>query len=193
MKVAVFVSGKGSNLQIIIDSIKNRSLENVTIQAVMADRLCYGLERAQKHNILSYQFSRKDKMMFQKISDQLSSSEVDFIVLAGFLSIIPEDFCQKWHKKIINLHPSLLPKYGGMGMYGDRVHQAVLDNHEKKSGATIHFVTGEVDKGAIIVQKSCQINENETLESLKKKVQKIEHVIIIEAIRKLKERSKVKK
>ncbi len=192
MKVAVFVSGNGSNLQIIIDSIENGGLEDVTIQTVIADCVCYGLERAQKHNILSYQFSRKDKMMFQQIDDLLSS-EVDFIVLAGFLSIIPEDFCQKWHKKIINLHPSLLPKYGGMGMYGDRVHQAVLDNQEKESGATIHFVTGAVDKGAIIVQKSCQIDENETLESLKKKVQKIEHMIIIEAIKKLKERSKVKK
>ncbi|MFV0531123.1 MAG: phosphoribosylglycinamide formyltransferase [Flavobacteriales bacterium] len=185
MKIAVWVSGGGSNLQVIIDSIGNGDLKNVTIQFVIADRLCYGLERAEKHRIPFYRFSRKDKTMFQKIDNLLLSSGVDFIVLAGFLSIIPTAFCQKWSNKIINLHPSLLPKYGGVGMYGDHVHQAVLDNNEQESGATVHFVTGEVDKGAIIIQKSCQIEKNETLETLKKKIQKIEHTIIIKAIEKL--------
>lgn len=184
MKIAVFVSGNGSNLQVIIDSIENGSLKQVKIQSVIADRTCYGIERAKKHQIPSYQFSRKDKTMFQQI-DNLLSSEVDFIVLAGFLSIIPINFCQKWSNKIINLHPSLLPKYGGVGMYGDHVHRAVLNHNEKESGATVHFVTGAVDQGAVILQKSCRIAPNETVDSLKKKIQKIEHVIMVEAIRML--------
>ncbi len=191
MKIAVFVSGNGSNLQVIIDSIENGSLEQVKIQSVIADRACYGIERAKKHQIPSYQFYRKDKTMFQQIDDLLSS-EVDFIVLAGFLSIIPIDFCQKWSNRIINLHPSLLPKYGGVGMYGDHVHRAVLDHKEKESGATVHFVTGEVDKGAIILQKSCSIDEYETIDSLKKKIQKIEHIILVEAIRVLVKNNKIK-
>ncbi|MFV0238373.1 MAG: phosphoribosylglycinamide formyltransferase [Flavobacteriales bacterium] len=181
MKIAVFVSGNGSNLQVIIDSIERRILKQVKIQFVIADRVCHGIERAKKHQIHSHQFLRKDKALFQQI-DGLLDSEVDLIVLAGFLSIIPTTFCQKWKNKIINLHPSLLPKYGGVGMYGDRVHRAVLDHNEKESGATVHFVTGEVDQGEIILQKSCEVDEGETVESLKKKIQKIEHIIIVEAI-----------
>ncbi len=184
MKIAVLVSGSGSNLQTIINAVENKQLEQVAIECVIADRNCFGLERAQQHHIPTYQFSRKDNTMFTQI-DTLLTSKVDYIVLAGFLSILPIDFCQKWQNRIINLHPSLLPKYGGVGMYGDHVHRAVLENKEHESGATVHFVTGEVDQGAVLVQKACKIEADETIDSLKKKVQQIEHVILLEAIKKL--------
>lgn len=184
MKIAVLVSGNGSNLQTIIDAIENKQLKQVTIEYVIADRTCFGIKRAQQHQIPTHSFSRKDKTMFTQM-DTLLTRKVDYIVLAGFLSILPFDFCEKWQNKIINLHPSLLPKYGGVGMYGNHVHEAVLENNESESGTTVHFVTQEVDKGAIIVQRACKIEPDETIDSLKKKIQKIEHIILLEAIQKL--------
>ncbi len=184
MKIAVCISGRGSNLQAIIDAIEKKYLKNVAIQYVIADRLCTGIEKAQKHQLTTYQFNRKDNSLFSKI-DNLLYNQVDYIVLAGFLSIIPTDFCEKWAHKIINLHPSLLPKYGGIGMYGNHVHRAVLHHKEKESGATIHFVTPEVDRGEIILQKSVALSPNETLGSLKIKIRNIEHWLIVEGIKKL--------
>ena len=107
---------------------------------------------------------------------------VDLVVLAGYLSIIDEEFINKWNNKIINIHPSLLPKYGGKGMYGIKVHESVVANHEKESGCTVHFVDNNIDTGKIILQRKVDITEDDTPESLQKKVLKEEHKLLIEAI-----------
>lgn len=184
MRIAVFVSGSGSNLQNIIDSIESGQLENVEIVMVMADRYCYAIERSLDHGLPTYLLD--DRSTFSEDADHnLTGENVDLIVLAGFLSILTPEFTEKWKNKIINIHPSLLPKFGGKGMYGAKVHQAVLDVGEKVSGATVHFVTAGVDEGEIILQKEFPIDEGDQVEDLQRKVAQIEKVIMIDAIRKL--------
>lgn len=184
MRIAVFVSGSGSNLQNIIDSIESGQLENVEIVMVMADRYCYAIERSLDHGLPTYLLD--DRSTFSEDADHnLTGENVDLIVLAGFLSILTPEFTEKWKNKIINIHPSLLPKFGGKGMYGAKVHQAVLDAGEKVSGATVHFVTAGVDEGEIILQKEFPIDAGDQVEDLQRKVAQIEKVIMIDAIRKL--------
>lgn len=184
MNIAVFVSGGGTNLQNIQDAINTGILENVKIVLVIADRNCYALERALDNDITTYLVDRGNEISTQ-IDEILSSYSIDFIVLGGFLSILNSNFCNKWANKIINIHPSLLPKYGGKGMYGEKVHQAVLDAGETESGATVHFVTSEVDEGKIILQKSFLILENDSVKDLQKKIQVIEKEILIKSIQML--------
>ncbi len=182
VKIAVLISGNGSNLQAIINAIQNKELE-LCIECVIADNpKAYGLERAKKAGITTHIVNR-GKELSKNILPLVEG--VDYIVLAGFLSILSSDFCNKWKNKIMNLHPSLLPKYGGKGMYGMYVHKAVLENNEKQSGVTVHWVTEHVDGGAIILQESCEINPNETPETLAEKIHKIEHKILIEALKSL--------
>jgi phosphoribosylglycinamide formyltransferase-1 len=182
MKLAVFVSGNGSNLQVIIDAITERSLTGINIEIVIADRNCFALERAKQANIFTYQLdSRSD--WYQEVDFILKKREVTHILLAGFLSVIHPAICITWENKIINIHPSLLPKYGGKGMYGLKVHQAVILNHENESGASIHHVTEQLDDGKILLQKKCKVNLDETPESLQQKVHLIEHDLIIEGIK----------
>lgn len=184
MKIAVFVSGSGSNLQNIIDNVENQKLQNVEIAMVIADRYCYGIERSLDHGIPTYLLD--DRSTFSEDADHnLTGENIDLIVLAGFLSILTPEFTEKWKNKIINIHPSLLPKYGGKGMYGPKVHQAVLDAGDKKSGATVHFVTAGVDEGEIIIQKEFIIDAEDQVEDLQRKVAEVEKEIMIEAIRKL--------
>jgi phosphoribosylglycinamide formyltransferase-1 len=177
MKLAVFVSGNGSNLQVIIDAIKERSLTGINIEIVIADRNCFALERAKQANIFTYQLDRRSDW-YQEVDFILKKREVTHILLAGFLSVIHPAICMTWKNKIINLHPSLLPKYGGKGMYGLSVHQAVILNHENESGATIHHVTEQLDDGKILLQKKCKVDLDETPESLQQKVHLIEHDLI---------------
>jgi phosphoribosylglycinamide formyltransferase 1 len=183
MKLAVLVSGSGTNLQCVIEAIKTEKLTQIEIVYVVADRDCFGLERAEKAGIKTHQFKRNSKL--SENIDRVISEKVDFIVLAGFLSILSEEFTQKWNKKIINIHPSLLPKFGGKGMYGEYVHKAVLEAKENQSGATVHFVTNEIDEGEIIVQKSFPVDANDNVQDLQNKVRSVEHQILIEAIQKI--------
>lgn len=183
MRLAVLISGSGTNLQCIIDAIKTNKLTQTEIICVIADRECFGVERAEKEGIQTFLFKR-NKELSSKI-DKAIDTKVDFIVLAGFLSILSDEFTQKWDKKIINIHPSLLPKFGGKGMYGQYVHKAVLEAKETKSGATVHFVTKAIDEGEIIVQKSFKIDSGDTVKDLQDKVRNIEHQILIEAIEKI--------
>ncbi|MCB9201916.1 MAG: phosphoribosylglycinamide formyltransferase [Flavobacteriales bacterium] len=185
MKIAVLVSGSGTNLQRIIDAIEAKEIVGAEVVQVIADRNCYALERALNYDIPTFIVER-GKEMSEEL-DELLDSDVDLIVMAGFLSILSNEFCSKWENKIINIHPSLLPKYGGMGMWGMNVHKAVLENNEKESGATVHYVTSGVDEGEIILQKSVEISEDETPESLAEKVHSIEYEILIDAIKKLTE------
>lgn len=180
LRLAILVSGNGSSLQYIIDAIEQRKLNAAVVQ-VIADRKCFALERAEKHRIAHTAIKRGVRLS-NEIDALLHNQAIDFIVLAGFLSILESTFCTKWKNKIINIHPSLLPKYGGIGMWGDYVHRAVLENKEKESGCTVHFVTEEVDKGDIIVQEKCAIEPNTSLETLRAKVQHLEKDALLKAL-----------
>lgn len=183
MKIAVFVSGSGSNLQNIIDAIQQNKLTDVEIAMVIADRDCYAIERALNEDIPTYLL--EDRNTFNEDADyNLDGENIDLIVLAGFLSILNKDFVEKWNNKIINVHPSLLPKYGGKGMYGAHVHKAVLEANEKESGATVHFVTSGIDEGEIILQKKFKIENGDNVEDLQRKVAEVERELLPKAIQK---------
>lgn len=184
LKIAVFVSGSGSNLQEIINKTISNELK-IKIKYVISDRYCYAIQRAKKCAIETITIDRKNNNFSQKAIKTLAD-DVDLIVLAGFLSVLSREFCIKWKDKIINIHPSLLPKYGGSGMYGIKVHEAVISNKEEYTGATVHFVNEKVDDGRIIMQRRIKVPVNITPDELQKKVlYEIEHKLIIDAIKKL--------
>ena len=195
-RIAVLVSGGGSNLQSIIDNIEQGNL-NCEISYVIADRKCHGLERAEKHGIKNILLDRK--VLKEKLSDEISNvlenddEKTDYIVLAGYLSILSPEFIKKWSRKIINIHPSLLPKFGGKGMYGMNVHRAVIEAKETESGCTIHFVDTGVDTGEIILQIKVPVLSDDTPEVLQKRVLKKEHVLLIEGIKRLLENKEKQK
>lgn len=189
LNLAVFVSGSGSNLQAIIDACQEPDFP-AQIQIVISNIAdAYGIERAKAAEIQTaiiphrdYQ-SRED--FEEAVQTELTKHDIDLICLAGFMRILTPGFIQKWPNKIINTHPSLLPKFGGEGMFGHHVHQAVIDAGEKESGSTIHFVIPEVDKGEIILQKRVALEDGDTAESLEKRVLMQEHIAYPEAIRKI--------
>lgn len=185
-KIGVLVSGGGSNLQSIIDKSKSGELQ-CKVEVVIGDRKCYGVERAKEAGIDGYTLDRKvlKKELCREIDKIVSEKEVDLIVLAGFLSIIDEEFVNKWKGRIINIHPSLLPKFGGPGMYGIRVHEAVLKAGEQESGCTVHYVDTGVDSGEIIAQKRVKVLEGDTPEILQKRVLVEEHKLLPESIAKI--------
>ena len=185
MKIAVFASGGGTNLQNIIDAVESGYLSKVEISMVMTDRNCYAIERSLDKDIRTYVLDRKT--FSEDAEHNLIDEEIDLIVLAGFLTILSPEFTAKWGAKMINIHPSLLPKFGGKGMYGAKVHQAVLEAGEKVSGATVHFVTAGVDEGEIITQGTFEVEEGDTISDLQQKVAEVEKSILIEAIKKLSE------
>lgn len=186
-KIAVLVSGSGSNLQSIIDNVENGNL-NCEITYVIADRECYGLQRAEKLGIETLLLDRKiidNKLANEIIDSTLEKCKTDYIVLAGYLSILTEKFIKKWDKRVINIHPSLLPKFGGKGMYGIKVHEAVIKAGEKESGCTVHFVTNEIDAGEIITNVKVPVLEDDTPETLQKRVLEQEHKLLIKGIKKI--------
>lgn len=185
-KIGVLVSGGGSNLQSIIDKSKSGELQ-CKVEVVIGDRECYGVERAKEAGIDGYTLDRKvlKKELCREIDKIVSERGIDLIVLAGFLSIIDEEFVNKWKGRIINIHPSLLPKFGGPGMYGIRVHEAVLKAGEQESGCTVHYVDTGVDSGEIIAQKRVKVLEGDTPEVLQKRVLVEEHKLLPESIAKI--------
>ena len=181
--LVVLVSGSGSNLQRIIDAIEQGEIPNATINLVVADRECFGLQRAKNHGIKNILIKR-GRTFCENLAKEIPGN-TDLIILAGFLSIISKEFCENFPGKIINIHPALLPKFGGKGMWGNHVHKAVLEANENESGATVHFVTPGIDEGEIILQKSFPISESETVESLAKKIHEVEYEIFPKAINKV--------
>ena len=185
LKIAVLVSGGGSNLQAIID----RATEiNCQIEMVVSDRPCYGLERAEDHGIKTVMVDRKvhRKELSKKIGEALEG-KVDLIVLAGFLSILDENITNRWKGRMINIHPSLLPKFGGPGMYGINIHRAVLEAGETESGCTVHYVDAGVDTGDIIFQERIEVKTDDTPEDLQKRVLALEHRLLPQAIKNIAE------
>ncbi|WP_103327633.1 formyltransferase family protein [Bacteroidetes bacterium endosymbiont of Geopemphigus sp.] len=168
IKTAVLVSGKGSNLLNLLQAIEDGRLPYLNIYKMISDRDCFALAHYVKEEIPNFCLDRS--LEFCKNIDSILQKDTDLILMAGFLSILDGDFCQKWAGKLINLHPSLLSKYGGMDMYDMKVYRAVLKNKETQSAATVHYVIPEVDASEIILQKSCTIDPVETPESLAKKI-----------------------
>ncbi|WP_185856286.1 formyltransferase family protein [Blattabacterium cuenoti] len=185
-KLAILVSGKGTNMRHILQAISNGTLSNFKVDLVISDRKCIAIQYAKTVNIptvyLDYLEKEKKIFLSKKIDSLLLKYTPDVIVLSGFLSILDAELCKKWNKKIINIHPSLLPKYGGKGMYGMKVHQEVINNKEKISGATVHYVTKSIDSGGVILKKSCRISSKETPISLSKKISIIEEEILIKSL-----------
>ncbi|MDP4179092.1 MAG: phosphoribosylglycinamide formyltransferase [Bacillota bacterium] len=189
-KIAVLVSGSGSDLQSIIDAVES-SYVNCSIKAVISDKPdVYALERAKSKGIETYVFDRK--VYGKNISEEIlkvTEGKVDLIVLAGFLSILSEKLIKIFSNKIINIHPSLIPSFCGNGMYGLKVHQAAIDYGVKFSGCTVHFVDEGTDTGAIILQQVVPVLENDTAETLQKRVLEEEHKILPKAVKLLAEGS----
>lgn len=183
LKLVVLVSGGGTNLQAIMDAITVGDLD-ANIALVIADRECYGLERARLAKIPTKLIDRK--IYKEQLSQQLLESiaeDCDLIIMAGFLSIINKSFINKFENRIINLHPSLLPKFGGVGMWGMNVHQAVITAGETKSGCTVHYVTEDVDAGQIILQSEVAVLSDDTPELLQKRILEVERKVLILAIK----------
>ncbi|STO31208.1 Phosphoribosylglycinamide formyltransferase [Fusobacterium necrogenes] len=185
-KIGVLVSGGGSNLQSIIDKSKSGELQ-CNVEVVIGDRECYGVERAKEAGIDRHVLDRKilKKELCKEIDKIITEKGVELVVLAGFLSIIDEEFVNKWKGKIINIHPSLLPKFGGPGMYGIKVHEAVLKAGEQESGCTVHYVDTGVDSGEIIAQKRVKVLVGDTPETLQKRILMEEHKLLPESIAKI--------
>lgn len=189
-KIAVLVSGGGTNLQSIIDNIEKGYLKNCCIECVISDRdNVYGLKRAENKKIKTYVFDRK--IYKDQISDEILKvleNKVDLIVLAGWLSLLEGDLIDKFENKIINIHPSLIPSFCGNGMYGIRVHQKAIEYGVKISGCTVHFVDQKTDNGPIIMQKVVPVFSKDTAESLQKRVLEKEHMALSEAIKLISEK-----
>ena len=183
-KIAVLISGGGSNLQAIINSVEKGEL-NCSIEAVISDNEnAVGLIRAKDKNISTYVVNKK--AYGEKLSDEILNildGKVDLIVLAGFLSILQGQILKNFKGRIINIHPSLLPEFGGKGMYGLKVHKKVIESGISKSGCTVHFVDEEVDNGDIILQKTVDVYSNDTPESLQQRILQQEHIALPEAIK----------
>ena len=173
-KIAILASGGGTNAEAIINYFSER--EEVCVEHIMSNKAnAFVLERAQNHGIAFTVFSKQD-LENGKVLQVLKEKEIDLIILAGFLLLVPQDIVECYPNRILNIHPALLPKYGGKGMYGDRVHKAVIQNGEKESGITIHFVNQNYDEGDIILQAKCPVERDDTVETLATRIHTLEYM-----------------
>lgn len=185
LKLAVFVSGRGSNLKSIVDSIETGKLNAIVLAVISNKSDAPALSFAKDKSILTFVVSsnnNQEAISFFDLSQKLIELEIDLIVLAGFLKKIPDDFVELFENRIINIHPALLPSFGGKGMYGLNVHKAVFDSSAKVSGATVHFVNQNYDEGKIIAQKCVDISDVKTPEEIADRVLKVEHLLLPEVI-----------
>jgi len=183
INIGVLGSTNGTDLQFILDAINARTLDANVSVVISNKNDSYILKRAQKHNTPSVFINHKNRTREDFDSEMtmiLKEHKVELILLIGFMRILSSYFCNEWSGKILNVHPSLLPKYAG-GM-DTNVHEEVLKNNDKETGCTIHLVTNEVDGGPIIIQKKCIVDSDDTIESLKTKVQDLEGAAFLEAI-----------
>ena len=189
-KLAVLVSGGGSNLQSIIDQTKNGILKDIAevVIVISNNPSAYGLERAKKENIkaVALDYKNMDKKDYdEQLYKLIQESGADLICLAGYLKKVPDVIVKEYKSRVLNIHPALLPKFGGKGMYGHFVHEAVVKAKEKKSGPTVHYVDENYDTGSIILQKEVPVYETDTPEDVAKRVLAQEHIIFPEAIKKV--------
>lgn len=188
LRVVVLVSGGGTNLQAIIDSVESGNIPNTELVGVISNNKdAYALERAKNHNIPAFGISPKDyetrELFHEALMEKLAELKVDLIVLAGCLIKIPDEMVREYNNRIINIHPSLVPSFSGVGFYGLKVHEAALERGVKITGATVHFVNEIVDGGKILNQKAVEVMEGDTPEVLQKRVmEQAEWVILPQAI-----------
>jgi len=183
-KIAIFGSGSGSNAENIYKYFLNS--KTINIACIYTNNKNAGIvKRAKQHNIRVNYISKKDLTCFNQLYSSLKQHNIDYIILAGFLLKIPAKMISNYNNKIINIHPSLLPKYGGKGMYGEKVHRSVLDNKEKESGITIHFVNQNYDEGEVILQKKCHVSKTDSIDSLEKKIRSLEFEYFPKVIEKI--------
>lgn len=174
-RIAIFASGSGSNAQKIMEFFKKHQDAEVAL-VLTNNPEAYVLQRADNFEVPSHIFDKDEFYKSDDIINLLKNSQIDLIVLAGFLWLIPENLLVAFPNRIINIHPALLPKYGGKGMYGDKVHQSVLNAGEEESGITIHFVNKNFDEGETIHQSRFKIEKGDDLEMIKFKGQQLEHL-----------------
>jgi len=183
-RIAIFASGSGTNAENIIRFFSLHP--NMRVELVLSNKKdAPVLEKAHKYNVKTFTFTKDDFFYNDRVLKILKKEKIDFIVLAGFLWLVPTNIVREYPNRIVNIHPALLPKYGGKGMYGERVHKAVLENEENESGITIHYVNEKYDEGNIILQEKCSVKRGETPESLASKVHELEYRYYPEIIEKL--------
>lgn len=185
VNISVLVSGGGTNLQAVIDGVEQGKIHGARIvQVISSNPKAFALQRAGKHGISTRVLGgnmtseQKNKALLQALKD----AETDLVILAGFMTVLAPEVVSAYERRIVNIHPSLIPKYCGKGFYGKRVHQAVLDAGEKKSGATVHYVDQGVDTGDVILQRAVPVLIGDTADSLAARVLETEHEILVEGI-----------
>lgn len=188
VKITVLVSGGGTNLQSIIDNIKNGYLDKAEIVRVISSNCsAFALQRARDNGINGICIDKiqfpNEEQQYETIINALAEVNTDLIVLAGYMKILQPELINLYRDRIINIHPSLIPKFCGKGYYGHRVHDAVLSSGEKMSGATVHFVDEGVDTGRIILQEQVKVEEKDTVETLSARILAVEHEILPKAIK----------
>lgn len=188
VRISVLVSGGGSNLQSLIDAQEAGNLANAQIvQVISSSHKAYGIERAKNHNIPAKVISKQEYADMNErmlaVLDALNEADTDLVVLAGYLSILSSEVIKAYEGRIINIHPSLLPKFGGKDCYGIKVHEKVIEAKETESGPTVHFVDEGIDTGKIILQRKVEVLPEDTPEDLQKRVLVQEHIILPEAVR----------
>lgn len=178
-KLAVLASGNGTTLQSIIDAISKKELDSTISIVISNNSDAYALKRAEEANIKTYILNdfKDENELYQVLKD----SDIDLVILAGYLKLIPKNVIRDFI--IINTHPALLPKYGGKGMYGMNVHRAIVENHEKETGVTLHFVNEEYDKGKIIAQTKVKVFKKDTPEDVSARVQKAEKIQLVNSLK----------
>ena len=190
LKISVLVSGGGTNFQSVIDAVESGFIPDAKIvQVISSSPRAYALERGKNHGIPGYVVSTKaypdPSEKAERILALLQEKDTDLIVLAGYMSVVDEAIIRAYRGRIINIHPSLIPKFCGKGFYGKRVHEAVLAAGEKVSGATVHFVDEGIDTGEIIFQEQVPVLDGDTPDDLAARVLEVEHKILTEAIREI--------
>lgn len=179
MKIAVFVSGRGSNLKAIIEKVPAAKISVIAVVSDKSDCPAFSFARDKGINVISVSSSSKENYIsYQSLIDRLKEEKAELIVLAGFLKKIPDEFIVAFENRIINIHPALLPSFGGKGMYGINVHTAVFNSGAKVSGATIHFVDKVYDNGMIIAQKAVDIGDAGSPEEIAQRVLSAEHALL---------------
>ncbi len=187
--IAIFISGTGTNMMNVVEAVASNEVKDANVSLVLsssksAKGLIYAEDKGIDTSVISYKGKDLDEVA-DELLQVLSGRNIELIVLAGFIKILPEKFIDEFKGDVINIHPSLIPLFCGKGFYGMKVHEAVMESGMKVSGATVHFVDGGVDTGKIIMQKTCDISDDDTAESLQKKVLKIEHEILKKAVDKV--------
>ena len=187
VNIGVLISGGGTNLQSLIDNIKEGHI-NGNIKVVISNKKdAYGLVRAEHEGIESLYINRKEyssnEEYNRKILEEFKKREVELVVLAGYLKVLSKEFVEEYKGRIINIHPSLIPSFCGKGYYGEKVHQSVLEYGVKITGATVHFVDEGTDTGQIIMQEAVEVKDDDTVETLKNRVLEVEHRILPKAVK----------